>query len=145
MASAFAYLAQARRTLEDAGLGGEFHYDGELDRAGKLRFLRNLDVLNAALSKAATAGVKSPATEKGEAAKKELLEELAPGWHYRLRVENVRTEPIETCEFGRQPKITTRRLQTLHQVAGSHEQHAPDRLLSHVRAAEAAGDQLGRL
>jgi glycosyltransferase involved in cell wall biosynthesis len=41
-----AYLAQARRTLEDAGLGGEFHYDGELDRAGKLRYLRNLDVLS---------------------------------------------------------------------------------------------------
>ena len=40
------YLAQARRTLDDAGLGGEFHYDGELDRAGKLRFLRNLDVLS---------------------------------------------------------------------------------------------------
>lgn len=41
-----AYLARARRTLEDAGLGDEFTYRGEIDRAGKLAFLRELDVLS---------------------------------------------------------------------------------------------------
>jgi glycosyltransferase involved in cell wall biosynthesis len=36
--------AGVRRTLDHAGLGGEFSYRGELDRAGKLAFLRDLDV-----------------------------------------------------------------------------------------------------
>jgi len=40
------YLDGVRRTLEAAGLGGEFAYRGELDRAGKLAFLRGLDVLS---------------------------------------------------------------------------------------------------
>ncbi|RPH57067.1 MAG: glycosyltransferase [Acidobacteria bacterium] len=40
------YLNQVRRTLEKAGLGGEFTYRGALDRAGKLAFLRTLDVLS---------------------------------------------------------------------------------------------------
>ena len=40
------YLNDVRRTLDRAGLGGEFVYRGELDRAGKLAFLRDLDVLS---------------------------------------------------------------------------------------------------
>lgn len=40
------YLDRVRRTLSDAGLGGEFSYEGELDRNGKLAFLRSLDVLS---------------------------------------------------------------------------------------------------
>jgi glycosyltransferase involved in cell wall biosynthesis len=39
-------LDDVRRVLEAAGLGGEFRYHGELDRAGKLSFLRGLDVLS---------------------------------------------------------------------------------------------------
>ena len=40
------YLEGVRRTLADAGLGGEFRYTGEVDRNGKLDFLRSLDVLS---------------------------------------------------------------------------------------------------
>lgn len=40
-----AYLKDVHRTLDRAGLSGEFAYRGELDRAGKLAFLRDLDVL----------------------------------------------------------------------------------------------------
>jgi glycosyltransferase involved in cell wall biosynthesis len=40
------YLADVRRTLDRAGLGGEFTYRGEVDRAGKLSFLSSLDVLS---------------------------------------------------------------------------------------------------
>jgi glycosyltransferase involved in cell wall biosynthesis len=41
-----AYLKGVRRTLESAGLGGELSYAGEVDRPGKLAFLRQLDVLS---------------------------------------------------------------------------------------------------
>ena len=41
-----AYLDDVRRTLDRAGLSGEFAYRGELDRPGKLAFLRDLDVLS---------------------------------------------------------------------------------------------------
>ena len=41
-----AYLNDVRRTLDRAGLSGEFAYRGELDRAGKLAFFRDLDVLS---------------------------------------------------------------------------------------------------
>ena len=40
------YLDQARGIVERAGLAGEFFYHGELDREGKLAFLRSLDVLS---------------------------------------------------------------------------------------------------
>ena len=40
------YLDAARATLDGAGLGAEFSYRGEVDRAGKLAFLRQLDVLS---------------------------------------------------------------------------------------------------
>jgi glycosyltransferase involved in cell wall biosynthesis len=41
-----AYLRHAQSTLESAGLGGEFQYRGETDRAGKVAFLHELDVLS---------------------------------------------------------------------------------------------------
>jgi glycosyltransferase involved in cell wall biosynthesis len=40
------YLDDARRVLEAAGLGGEFQYRGELDRAAKIAFFHELDVLS---------------------------------------------------------------------------------------------------
>jgi glycosyltransferase involved in cell wall biosynthesis len=40
------YLREATAILERAGLAGEFSYAGELDRDGKLSFLRRLDVLS---------------------------------------------------------------------------------------------------
>jgi glycosyltransferase involved in cell wall biosynthesis len=41
-----AYLDDVRRTLDRAGLSAEFAYRGELDRPGKVAFLRDLDVLS---------------------------------------------------------------------------------------------------
>ena len=41
-----AYLRGVERELKDAGFGGEFRFHGELDRAGKIEFLRSLDVLS---------------------------------------------------------------------------------------------------
>lgn len=47
MASAqTSYLADVRRKLDAAGLAEEFTYHGAVDRAGKLAFLRGLDVLS---------------------------------------------------------------------------------------------------
>jgi glycosyltransferase involved in cell wall biosynthesis len=40
------YVDEVRRTLDGAGYGKEFSYRGELDRTGKLAFLRRLDVLS---------------------------------------------------------------------------------------------------
>lgn len=40
------YLDDARRVLESAGLGAEFEYRGELDRAAKVAFFHELDVLS---------------------------------------------------------------------------------------------------
>jgi glycosyltransferase involved in cell wall biosynthesis len=40
------YLDRARLTLETAGYGQEFSFRGELDRAEKIAFLRQLDVLS---------------------------------------------------------------------------------------------------
>ena len=40
------YLDEVRRSLAAAGLEHEFSYEGELDRPGKLAFLRELDVLS---------------------------------------------------------------------------------------------------
>lgn len=40
------YLDQVRRTLERAGLSGEFSYHGAVDRQGKADFLRSLDVFS---------------------------------------------------------------------------------------------------
>jgi glycosyltransferase involved in cell wall biosynthesis len=40
------YLAAALRTLADAGLQHEFTYRGEVDRRGKVEFLRRLDVMS---------------------------------------------------------------------------------------------------
>lgn len=40
------YLESIHKRLADAGLGSEFNYRGVLDRAGKIAFLRNLDVMS---------------------------------------------------------------------------------------------------
>jgi glycosyltransferase involved in cell wall biosynthesis len=40
------YLNQARAALKRAGLDGEFEYRGEMDRAGKIAFMHQLDVLS---------------------------------------------------------------------------------------------------
>ena len=40
------YLAEVQRSLERAGLSDQFRYHGTVDRAGKLDFLRRLDVLS---------------------------------------------------------------------------------------------------
>jgi glycosyltransferase involved in cell wall biosynthesis len=40
------YAAAQWRTLQDAGLGDAFQYDGSVDRAGKLEFLRQLHVVS---------------------------------------------------------------------------------------------------
>jgi glycosyltransferase involved in cell wall biosynthesis len=40
------YFNEVRRTLDKAGLSGEFTYRGALDRSAKLAFLRTLDVLS---------------------------------------------------------------------------------------------------
>ncbi len=40
------YLEKAHNVLKQAGLGDEFTYHGALDRAGKLAFLKSLDVLS---------------------------------------------------------------------------------------------------
>jgi glycosyltransferase involved in cell wall biosynthesis len=41
-----AYLAEIEGRLRGWGLGDEFHYDGEVDRTGKIAFLNSLDVLS---------------------------------------------------------------------------------------------------
>jgi len=41
-----AYLAGIEATLRESGLHGEFRYHGSVDRAGKIAFLRSLDVLS---------------------------------------------------------------------------------------------------
>jgi glycosyltransferase involved in cell wall biosynthesis len=40
------YLRKAQATLEASGLGGEFEYRGETDRAGKVAFLHEVDVFS---------------------------------------------------------------------------------------------------
>jgi glycosyltransferase involved in cell wall biosynthesis len=40
------YLSGIRRDLDAAGLGGEFHYAGAPDRAGKMALLRSMDVMS---------------------------------------------------------------------------------------------------
>lgn len=40
------YLREIERAMRDAGLSGEFHYHGALEREAKLRFLQKLDVLS---------------------------------------------------------------------------------------------------
>jgi glycosyltransferase involved in cell wall biosynthesis len=40
------YLDEIQKSLRDAGLAGEFHYRGVLERADKIAFLRGLDVMS---------------------------------------------------------------------------------------------------
>jgi glycosyltransferase involved in cell wall biosynthesis len=51
------YLDAARRTVADCGLSAEFEYRGELDRAGKIAFLRELDVLSVPATYAEPKGI----------------------------------------------------------------------------------------
>jgi glycosyltransferase involved in cell wall biosynthesis len=41
-----AYLEGVRHTMQRAGLDGEFRYEGAMDRAGKVAFLRSVDILS---------------------------------------------------------------------------------------------------
>jgi glycosyltransferase involved in cell wall biosynthesis len=50
------YLKQVEQTLEQSGLGSDFEYLGNIDRAEKLRFLRGLDVLSVPVSYRAPKG-----------------------------------------------------------------------------------------
>jgi glycosyltransferase involved in cell wall biosynthesis len=45
-ADAKPHLEEIQKRLREAGLGGEFHYRGVLDRADKIAFLRKLDVMS---------------------------------------------------------------------------------------------------
>src|SRR5262249_9807452 len=40
------YLRRIEKQMSDAGLASEFRYRGELDRAAKIEFLRDLDVMS---------------------------------------------------------------------------------------------------
>jgi len=40
------YLGHIRKNMEDWGLASDFHYHGELDRPGKLNFLKEISVLS---------------------------------------------------------------------------------------------------
>ena len=52
-----AYLAGLTQQMKEAGLGAEFEYCGELDRAGKIRFLHSLDVLSVPATYAEPKGI----------------------------------------------------------------------------------------
>ena len=52
-----AYLADLTRRMNDAGLGSEFEYRGELDRTGKIAFLRSLDVMSVPATYAEPKGI----------------------------------------------------------------------------------------
>jgi glycosyltransferase involved in cell wall biosynthesis len=51
------YLATAVRMMQEWGLGAEFEYRGELDRAGKLGFLQSLDVMSVPATYAEPKGI----------------------------------------------------------------------------------------
>ena len=51
------YLAGVTQQMKEAGLGAEFEYCGELDRAGKIRFLHSLDVLSVPATYAEPKGI----------------------------------------------------------------------------------------
>ena len=82
------YLETVRHVLEQAGLGAEFSYHGELDREGKLRFLRSLDVLSVPatydepkgmfLLEAMASGV--PVVQPKRGAFTEVVEKTGGGW-----------------------------------------------------------------
>jgi glycosyltransferase involved in cell wall biosynthesis len=52
-----AYLDGITRQMGEWGLGGEFHYHGELDRAQKIDFLRSLDVMSVPATYAEPKGI----------------------------------------------------------------------------------------
>lgn len=51
------YLEDLYRRMRDAGLGSEFDYRGELDRAGKIAFLQSLDVMSVPATYAEPKGI----------------------------------------------------------------------------------------
>jgi glycosyltransferase involved in cell wall biosynthesis len=51
------YLANITRQMGEWGLGGEFDYRGELDRAGKIAFLHSLDVMSVPATYAEPKGI----------------------------------------------------------------------------------------
>jgi glycosyltransferase involved in cell wall biosynthesis len=81
------YLEAVRRTLDEAGLADEFTYRGAVDRAGKLAFLRSLDVLSVPatydepkgvfLLEAMAIGV--PVVQPGRGAFSEIVEKTGGG------------------------------------------------------------------
>jgi glycosyltransferase involved in cell wall biosynthesis len=81
------YLEGVRRTLDEAGLADEFTYRGAVDRAGKLAFLRSLDVLSVPatydepkgvfLLEAMASGV--PVVQPGRGAFSEIVERTGGG------------------------------------------------------------------
>jgi len=81
------YATTAFRKLDAAGLHGKYHYDGSVDRHGKLEFLKKLDVLSVPTTyeepkglfvlEALAAGV--PVVQPNHGAFPELLEALGGG------------------------------------------------------------------
>jgi glycosyltransferase involved in cell wall biosynthesis len=81
------YLEAVRRTLDEAGLSDEFTYRGAVDRAGKLAFLRSLNVLSVPatydepkgvfLLEAMASGV--PVVQPGRGAFSEIVEKTGGG------------------------------------------------------------------
>jgi glycosyltransferase involved in cell wall biosynthesis len=81
------YLRAIERRMKDAGLAHEFHYRGELDRAGKIEFLRSLNILSVPsacdepkgifLLEAMASGV--PAVQPRRGAFPEILEKTGGG------------------------------------------------------------------
>jgi glycosyltransferase involved in cell wall biosynthesis len=81
------YLADVQRILERAGLQGDFVYHGAVDRAGKTRFLRGIDVMSMpatydepkgfTLLEAMASGV--PVVEPRRAALAEIVERAGGG------------------------------------------------------------------
>lgn len=81
------YLHGVKRRLQKAGLAHEFHYEGVLDRAQKIKFLRGLDVLSVpctydepkgiSLLEAMAAGV--PIVQPKRGAFPEIVEKTAGG------------------------------------------------------------------
>lgn len=111
-----AYLEQVRQTLDRAGLGADFKYVGNIDRAEKLRFLRSLDVLSVPVSyrapkgayvlEAWAAGV--PVVEPRIGVFPELLEETGGGLlcepestpSLAAAIERLMDSPAEAREMG---------------------------------------------
>jgi glycosyltransferase involved in cell wall biosynthesis len=131
-----AYLREIKERLERAGLGGEFEYRGEVDRAGKLRFLRELDVLSV------------PATYD-EPKGLFLLEAMASGVPVVVPRRGALTEVVERTGGG--TLVTPDDPQSLADALGRlfHDRdqraHLGERAFSGVRAHYTVGASADRL